>query len=306
VNRGFSPSLFATLIVLVTGCTSSQPRTAGDPPTTQPVEDSADARMAAALQRDGVRYGAGRVTVWSPRDSLALSHMHALADTLHRIVRDVEKFLRMPYDWTRYRRPHITYFVVGERFISHADERAHVFLPLNRVKDGTAPYIHETVHALTTPKHLLPWEYADSAAHARAMNSMAVWLLEGFASYVDNAVADRYGYRPSDIFKGGGNAHVDATCTGWLAKDEGKAILPYIGMPGHPPRLGKDRKRVAAPFYVCSQSYVKFLVARLGLTRVAALHGEPDVGAALRAGSGATPQALRANWLASIGVAATP
>src|SRR5262245_26571322 len=69
---------------------------------------------------------------------------------------------------------------------------------------------------------------------------------------------------------------------------------------GRPPGIFHDRGRVAAPYYVLSHSFLKFLVDRLGVQVVAGLLDTEDVAAALLARSGRTVEALKADWLARI------
>jgi hypothetical protein len=57
---------------------------------------------------------------------------------------------------------------------------------------------------------------------------------------------------------------------------------------------------VAAPFYVLSQSFAKFLVGKLGLGRVIALVSSREPEAALARASGRSVEDWKAEWLAAI------
>jgi hypothetical protein len=71
-------------------------------------------------------------------------------------------------------------------------------------------------------------------------------------------------------------------------------------MPGEPPEMVEERRRVAAPFYVMSQSFSKFLVEKLGLARVLALVSSRDPEADLRRLSGRAVEDWKADWLRTL------
>ena len=103
------------------------------------------------------------------------------------------------------------------------------------------------------------------------------------------------------IFSQGGNANVDRLAGGYLAGPRGRAVLPYVGSEATPPRLEQDRRGVAAPFYVLSHSFVKYLVERLGLERVKSLHGAADPARELEKRTGRPLDWWRDAWLAHVG-----
>ncbi len=58
---------------------------------------------------------------------------------------------------------------------------------------------------------------------------------------------------------------------------------------------------MAAPFYVMSQSFVKFLVDRVGLATVLAAVSSRDPEAALERDSGRPVEKWKADWRGSLG-----
>jgi hypothetical protein len=197
-------------------------------------------------------------------------------------IRDIETYLRPAAGARGLRDGRITYRI-GDEMPYALTRGTTVFLPVSRVRTSAAPYLHETVHVLVRAPH------------------RSVWLSEGFASYVDGYVVEHLGGYDARVFTRGGNRGVDAEARGWLARDLGRAVLPYVGVSGEPPGMAWDRRRVAAPFYVMSQSFTKFLVERLGLGPVLDAVSSHDPEAALARASGRTLEAWRTEWRASLG-----
>ena len=160
-----------------------------------------------------------------------------------------------------------------------------VSLMVERVRTDSAPYLHETVHVLVPSPN------------------RSVWLREGFASYVESYVSENIGGYDAHVFARTGNRGVDAEAARWLGRDAGRTVLPWVGTPGEPPEMDEERRRVAAPFYVLSQSFSKFLVGRIGLARVLTLVSSRDPEAALLRVSGRSAADWKTEWL---GVIATP
>ena len=192
-------------------------------------------------------------------------------------IADIESYLsEAPAERAR-----IAYQVRADIPISRTFRRT-VELPLERVRTDTAPYLHETVHMLVR------------------VRSRSMWLSEGFASFVQSSVAEQKGGYDGYVFSWGGNANVDRLARRHLARDTGKSVLPFVGGAGSPPEVWEERRQVAAPFYVLSHSFVKFLVEQAGLAAVKEMLRADDVSAALeRTTRRGLPQ-WKADWLASL------
>lgn len=221
------------------------------------------------------------VTFASP--GLTPAEMRSFTGLVDRGIRDVEVALGLP---RRQRRP--VRFLVSERVRISWSRGDEVFLPLARVRAKTAPYLHETAHVLVP------------------CPDQSAWVSEGFASWVESYVSATRGGYDGHIFTRAGNASVDAEARAYLANREGRAVLPFVGSRASPRGMRWRRRSVAAPFYVLSQSFIKFLVGRLGVRRVVSLVEAPDVARALRAKTGRTVGAWKQEWLGDLASAGGP
>jgi hypothetical protein len=138
---------------------------------------------------------------------------------------------------------------------------ARISLPYGRVADRSAPYLHETVHAL------LSAEGADPP----------LWLSEGLASYLESYVAEKVGGYQGHVFSEGGNLTIDAEARRHLTSGFGRDAFDAVGLRRVPRNIDRDRGNVARPFYLLSQSFVKYLAEHAGLDAVlAAYRGSSD------------------------------
>jgi hypothetical protein len=80
----------------------------------------------------------------------------------------------------------------------------------------------------------------------------------------------------------------------------GRTSLAYVGGEAAPPRVEADRRGVAAPFYVLSHSFAKFLVEELGLELVKSLHEASEPGAQLERETGRDLASWREEWLRTL------
>ncbi len=213
--------------------------------------------------------------------ALARTKMEEFAGRVDRGVRDIEAFLRRGPGGTAFETRRITFYVSDEVRISRA-KRHSVMLPLTRVRRDEAPYLHEATHVLVPGR------------------SEMVWLNEGFASYVESWVAEDKGGYDAHVFSRAGNAGIDRDAVRHLRTGHGQSALDYVGTAGVPRGFYRHRRRVAAPFYVLSQSFVKFLVERTGLHLVVDLFAERDVGQAVRIRTGRSIGEWKADWLAEL------
>jgi hypothetical protein len=218
-----------------------------------------------------------RATLYFEDGALAPAERARFSRLVDQGVRDVESYLRPAAGAGGLREGRIVYRIGHE--MPYATTRGRtVFLPVERVRSDNAPYLHETVHVLVRTPH------------------RSVWLSEGFASYVESYVSEHLGGYDSRVFTRTGNRGVDREASRWLADDRGRAVLPYVGAPGEPPSMEWDRSQVAAPFYVISHSFAKFLVERLGLPQVMALVSSHDPEGTLARDSGRAAEAWKAEW----------
>jgi hypothetical protein len=176
-------------------------------------------------------------------------------------------------------------FIVDARFDVSRTYGATILLPLERVRSRSAPYLHETAHALLPSR------------------SDAVWLSEGLASYLESWVSENRGGYDAHVFTRAGNEGIHAAARRWLATETGRAVLPWVGGRGQPPGLEEERERVARPFYVLSQSLTKYLVDTEGLDAVVRLMVSGD---AFASATGRSREQWRSDWLSALGVSVGP
>jgi hypothetical protein len=221
------------------------------------------AGQCLALQSNSVVREGEHALVYYESGALSNQAMDEFSALLERGIGDIAKFAGITVPEQK-----ISYFVNGRVDISRARRRS-VYLPLERVRTRSAPYLHETAHVL------LPCD------------ECPVWLGEGYASFVQSYVSEHAGGYDGQIFTRRGNAGVDQDAVRWLGNERGKAMLPYVGTALQEPDL-TDRRNAAAPFYVLAQSFVKFLVETTGLKDIHSLSALNDL------------PLLRERWLAGL------
>lgn len=217
--------------------------------------------------------------------TLSDSEAQAFAELLDQGVRDIEALVGPSPD-SAAGPPSRVRYVVSERIGVSRAFRHTVLLPLERVRTRSAPYLHETVHVLLPSR------------------SDCIWLNEGLASYLESRVSETIGGYDAHVFTRAGNAGIHAEARRHLGRPEGRDVLSYVGDRGEPPRLEDDRARVARPFYVLSQSFVKYLVDGAGLAPVIRAATDDDPLASLAHDTGRSIGQWKSEWLAAIASAA--
>lgn len=247
-----------------------------------------DAARINRLTTTGVRVDADRITAWFSRDAMPPDGMKQLVDRLKKDVDALEAFLHLPRSWQDAKPLHIEYFFdAGPFFIPHATANRQVLIPISRLRDGQAPILHETTHALLTPP--------------QGRRPLA-WLTEGLAAYVAKAVSASSAIPEGDTFQLGEVQELDGKCATWLSSEQGPKILPFIGAPGNLSVLYamEPAFQVRQTFYGCAASFTQYLVDRLGVERVIDLLPEADPHKKLEQLSGSSMTALRSAWTTKI------
>lgn len=224
-----------------------------------------DAKRAANLQEQGVRTDGVNVALWTPAGVLDSPHAAELVARLDQGVKRLRSLIGS-HPWQHVKEQRIVYFVVDERFPSHTNGDESVFIPLVRLQDGKAPFLHEAAHALLsrgpldTDDESLPPELS-----VRIDATRPQWLIEGIADYFGQAAAKAAGVTEGDVFENGGIDEIDNTCAKSLATPAGEEIAPYIGGLGYfAPLSTTDRMKYAPGFYGCSFSFTKYLAGQIG------------------------------------------
>lgn len=241
----------------------------------------AGAMPSTAGTAERVRKEMTRAVVEYQPGELSADEAEAFADLADRGVSDVSGLLSagLP-EWAR--GSSRVRFVVSSRVPISRTRDGVVYLPLERVRSRTAPYLHETVHALVPAR------------------GDRTWLSEGLACYLESHVSETLGGYDAHVFTRAGNRGIDAAARRTLAAENGRAVLPWVGGRGDPPRLEEDRAGVARPFYVLSQSLTKHLVESVGLEAVVRIlvSGRDD---AFQSATRRSDADWRREWLARIG-----
>jgi len=208
----------------------------------------------------------------------------AFARLVERGVVDVDALVgpSLPASVSRSERVRV---IVSARVAMSRTHGRTVLLPLERVKNHTAPYLHEITHAL------LP------------SSCDCTWLAEGLASYVESWVAEHRGGYDAHVFSEAGDAGIHADAKRWLTTQAGQAVLPWVGRDGQPPRLEEDRDGVARPFYVLSHSFTKYIAESASLGKLVKVVMAEDDAAAMIAVTGRSDAQWKREWLQSIGAA---
>jgi hypothetical protein len=227
-----------------------------------------------------IRIDTSRATLYYDDSTLTAAQAARFAERVDKGIGDIESYLR-PAAPEGLREGRIVYRV-GQDLPYSTTRGRNVSLMVERVRTNSAPYLHETVHVLVPSPH------------------RSVWLTEGFASYVESYVSENLGGYDAHVFSKTGNRGVDGEASRWLSHDLGQSVLPFVGTPGEPPDIRSERRRVAAPFYVLSHSFAKFLVQRVGLASVLQAVSSRDPEGALARASGRTALEWKADWLRSL------
>ena len=258
-------------------------------------------RMGAALLVAWAATGAGRapdergdrvhretertVLEYHPED-LSVAEAEAFSALLERGVLDVEALVgpNLP-SWAR--RTTRLRFVVSPRVPMSRTYGTTVLLPLDRVRTRSAPYLHETVHALVPQR------------------GDRVWLTEGLACYLESWVSENRGGYDAHVFTRAGDHEIHAAARRTLEREAGRAVLPWVGGHGEPPLMEEDRSGVARPFYVLSQSLAKFVVDEAGLGAVVRALVEGSAAGALGL-AGRSEDEWKGLWLGAIKASPAP
>lgn len=237
-----------------------------------------DRELANYLTRNGIAISTERASLWFDMDAMTPEQMDAFAKLVNRGIGDIEEYL----GGSRIGSRKVRYFISSHVEISHSTWRS-IFLPIEKVQNRTAPYLHETTHVVA------PCE------------DCPMWFSEGLASYVQSYVSEHGSGYDGAIFARRGNRGVDQDAKRWLASDRGEAVVGFIGTPGEPPAINYDRSNVAAPFYVMAQSLVKFIVQKAKVEKLSTVFNAKDFESELKRATGKSSMQWKELWLKRIG-----
>jgi len=110
-----------------------------------------DGNRGAALEKDGFRLEGEHAILWCPR-SLARADAEEI---LKRVDPGVAGLWRRvgTHAWQAVPKGRITHYLSEDTFVAHASDRGAVFVPMARVRDGRAPFLHVANHPAAVSAH---------------------------------------------------------------------------------------------------------------------------------------------------------
>jgi hypothetical protein len=172
--------------------------------------------------------------------------------------------------------------------------------------------MHESVHLLLIPTAFTLRSREDLSPEEEEWLTAKYgpWLMEGLASFVSDEIASQVGLEPANLFHDGGNSTVDDETRRWLSEPRGANVVPFVGSHGRPDNLLSDRRNVAAPYYVLSQSLVKHMVRRAGIATMVRLYEEHletrSIEDDVKRVTGTDLEEWRRDWLEAIAAPGAP
>jgi len=255
---------------------------------------AADNAISNQLRQEGVKYETKRAILWVEKNGLTQKELEEFGKLVNQGILDIEKYTGIKFDKKYYQADKLEYFINSKPGISRGtiESKPFIYLPLVRVKEKKAPYLHETAHKI-------------------AYKSIeALWMAEGFCSYVQTYVAKRYGGYNANPFNPE-NIDIDQLAKNHLKTDAGKKLLSLIGLNGSPLRMNaeqrepyrpifEDRRVSARIFYNLSESFVQFLVAKIGLKKLIKIFDSADMQFNSMKITGKNVDDWKADWLKSL------
>lgn len=253
----------------------------------------ADDAVAARLRAAGTRHDGARVVLWVEPGALDDTTQRRFARALDDGVLAVERTLGVAFDTAHYAEDTIHVFVASDVTVSHVyggyahqqHDRPYLYLSAERVRDGSAPYLHELTH-------LVAWRFGSHS------------LREGVASWVETAIAEQGAHRGAALFGVTTTRRADELARQLLGTAAGERVLPWIGRGGFADRAITEatpaNRASRAAYYVLSQSFAQFLVREAGIDVVVRLYGAADTEAAYVALTGRDREAWIAAWTGTL------
>jgi len=257
---------------------------------------AADNAITDQLRREGVKYETKRAILWVEKNGLTQKELEEFGTLVNQGILDIEKYTGIKFDKKHFQADKMEYFINSKPGISRGtpQNKPFIYLPLVRVKEKKAPYLHETAHKIAYK------------------SIQSFWLQEGYATYIQTYVARRYGGYDTQVFNPE-NVETDQLAKNTLKTDAGKKLLPLIGLNGTPwsaaisaeqrelyRPIFEDRRVTAPAFYNLSTSFVKFLIAKLGLKTLQKVFKSADTKADILEITGKNVDEWKADWLKSL------
>lgn len=234
-----------------------------------------DIPQQASVEAQGDCVTKDDVVLWMPSGAVAEADQQAWLSVISKGVRAAKEYVGRP-DWNFRGDPRIYFYFADAEFICHAPPGNIVYIPLWRMRDGQAPWMHESMHLLTASRRGEWFAESEEAQSA----GMPLWLHEGLAESLSIDVDQSAGlthYSPVIDVPADG---IDLLCRERLDSSSASRILAFVGTRGKLPELFSEQRMQYAPaFYAASTSFVRFLQQRYGrkaLLDAIECHGEEN------------------------------
>ena len=228
-----------------------------------------DAKRIESLEKYGSRLEGAHIILYFP-ESLTRLEAEALIKRLDPAVGGLWRRVGV-HDWQLVPKGKIKYYLGEDDFVAHANGRSAVFVPMARVKDGRAPFLHEATHELLASKHRPP-----GVLLGPGVVRWPLWLIEGMADYLARVVGHEFGIIEAGAWGTPTVDGVDAVCAERLRTPEGAKMMPFVGANAFPDVLiTAERVKFAPAFYACSFSLTKRLAEHVGLDNLIGLFAVP-------------------------------
>jgi hypothetical protein len=239
-----------------------------------------DKGIAAEIDRNPTVRIHENIEVRSANGCISDSALDEFARLAAKGVKDIARFTGVPAP----RRividvsPRVEISHTYPHFPASSDHAPRSFIDSARIADHSAPYLHELVHAV-------------------AGSGGAMWLEEGFASWVASSVASQYGGYYAPVLSKT-NDQVDAQARAVLDHSHAGSETSAWFATADAPDFATQRERRG--FYIVAHSFTKFLAQTLGTRKLVRIHRQNDIRALARI-SGAPVEEWEQRWRRSLG-----
>jgi hypothetical protein len=240
---------------------------------------SDDSRTVNEVDRNPAVRVRDSIEVHSLDGSLTPAQLDDFADLAEKGAGDIARFTGVTPRKQRiliYLSPRIDISHTYPHYPGSLNHEARVFIDSERVEHHEAPYLHELVHAVVG-------------------DGGAMWLEEGFASWVASSVATTYGGYYAPVLSEG-NDRVDGQARDVLERARGARAAAAWFDSDSPNLSQRDRRS----FYILSHSFTKYLGNTLGTRSLVRIHRANNV-RALELITGVSLDEWRTRWMTSLG-----
>lgn len=256
-----------------------------------------DILLKGQLETDGEAVVGEHLVLWIPRGAIPREEAGKLLDELQQGIVAAKKKVGRP-DWNRQGDRRVYFYLPDAQFVSHASDGNCAFIPLWRVQERKAPWLHEALHLLLKSDQG-NWRARDPQETGQRIPQ---WLFEGLADALAIEISLAEGLEHYSPLYDVPVDQLDALAARKLREAPSPEVLTVIGGRGRLPELfGPQRAKFAVPFYSGSTSFVRFIAKRHGYPPLlAAINAFGHENATLEQETGESLDSMKAAWLEQI------